>query len=327
MTTLSYAELHRQVASDIDAEIAGALASLGPSTAAVRRSISGLLGHQQMKYPLSVLPLLVHACETGVPGPAVPLSAVHVLWWTSACYLDDLADGHGAHTPAGLGRDEALLASVLSGQALPIRVVQAQPVPDAVRNALTREIVDCWIDAVEGQLRDLRGDPANASRDAVVAAYRGKSGAPFAMITAMAAILSGAGTERTELWREFGDVFGILWQLFNDQEDLLSGRDEDLRNGTVTHLLACALEEEPSGSRARVAELGRAARDSAPARARLRATLLAPAVLRRFEKDLTAFRDDAHRVLDELGGDETYLPALRQLVDQAAGMYLTEALP
>ena len=59
----------------------------------------------------------------------------------------------------------------------------------------------------------------------------------------------------------------------------------------------------------------------------LRATLLAPAVLRRFEKDLTAFRDDAHRVLDELGGDETYLPALRQLVDQAAGMYLTEVLP
>ncbi|MFF9775729.1 polyprenyl synthetase family protein [Streptomyces sp. NPDC013978] len=327
MNTLSYAELHRQVASDIDAEIAGALEGLGPSAAAVRRSISGLLDHQQMKYPLSVLPLLVHGSETGAPGPAVPLSAVHVLWWTSACYLDDLADGHGAHTPAGLGTDEALLASVLSGQALPIRVVQAQSVPDAVRNALTREIVDCWIDAVEGQLRDLRGDLANASCDEVVAAYRGKSGAPFGMITAMAAILSGASTERTELWREFGDVFGILWQLFNDQEDLLTGRDEDLRNGTVTYLLACALEETSPGAGDRIAELGRAARDSEQARARLRALLLAPAVLRRFEKDLAAFRDDAHRVLDALGGDETYLPALRQLVDQAAGMYLTESRP
>jgi heptaprenyl diphosphate synthase len=323
MNTLTYADLHRQVSSDIDAEIAAALEGLGPSSAAVRRSISGLLGHQQMKYPLSVLPLLVHAAETGAPGPAVPLSAVHVLWWTSACYLDDLTDGHGTHTPDGLGTDEALLASVLSGQALPIRVVQAQSVPDAVRNALTGEIVNCWIDAVEGQLRDLRGDMENASRDAVVAAYRGKSGAPFGMITAMAAILAGAGTERTELWREFGDVFGILWQLFNDQEDLLSGRDEDLLNGTVTYLLACALEETPPGSRARVAELGVAARSSEPARAELRARLLAPAVLRRFEKDLAAFRDDAYRVLDELGGDETYLPALRQLVDQAAGMYLT----
>ncbi|UUU29495.1 polyprenyl synthetase family protein [Streptomyces sp. CA-210063] len=319
----SYLDLHRQVASDIDAEIAAALENLGPSSAAVRKSISGLLGHQQMKYPLSVLPLLVHAAETGTWGPAVPLSAVHVLWWTSACYLDDLADGHGAHTPDGLGTDEALLASVLSGQALPIRVVQAQPVPDAVRNALTGEIVNCWIDAVEGQLRDLRGDVENASRDAVVAAYRGKSGAPFGMITAMAAMVSGAGTERTERWREFGDVFGILWQLFNDQEDLLSGRDEDLLNGTVTYLLACALEETPPESRARLAELSDAARGSEQARAELRATLLAPPVLRRFEKDLCAFRDEAYRLLDELGGDETYLPALRQLVDQAAGMCLT----
>lgn len=327
MNTLSYVELHRQVASDIDAEIATALESLGPSSPAVRRSIAGLLAHQQMKYPLSVLPLLVHACETGDPGPAVPLSAVHVLWWTSACYLDDLADGHGAHTPAGLGADEALLASVLSGQALPIRVVQAQPVPDAIRTALTREIVDCWIDAVEGQLRDLRCDLADASRDAVLAAYRGKSGAPFGMITAMAAILAGAQAERTERWREFGDVFGILWQLFNDQEDLFSGRDEDLRNGTVTYLLACALEETRPAARARVAELGRAAHASEPARARLRALLLAPAVLRRFEKDLATFRDDAHRVLDELGGEETYVAMLRQLVDQAAGMYLTEGVP
>lgn len=323
MNSLSYLDLHRQVASDIDAEIAAALENLGPSSAAVRKSISGLLGHQQMKYPLSVLPLLVHAAETGTPGPAVPLSAVHVLWWTSACYLDDLADGHGAHTPDGLGTDEALLASVLSGQALPIRVVQAQSVPDAVRNALTGEIVNCWIDAVEGQLRDLRGDVENASRGAVVAAYRGKSGAPFGMITAMAAILSGAGSERTERWREFGDVFGILWQLFNDQEDLLSGRDEDLLNGTVTYLLACALEETPPESRASLVELSGAARSSEQARAELRALLLAPAVLRRFEKDLSAFRDEAYRLLDELGGDETYLPALRQLVDQAAGMCLT----
>ncbi|MFE7843246.1 polyprenyl synthetase family protein [Streptomyces sp. NPDC057474] len=323
MNSLSYSDLHGQVSSDIDAEIAAALESLGPSSLAVRKSISGLLAHQQMKYPLSVLPLLVHGAETSTPGPAVFLSAVHVLWWTSACYLDDLADGHGAHTPDGLGADEALLASILSGQALPIRVVQAQSVPDSVRNALTGEIVNCWIDAVEGQLRDLRGDSENASRDAVVAAYRGKSGAPFGMITAMAAILADAGTERIELWREFGDVFGILWQLFNDQEDLLSGRDEDLLNGTVTYLLACALEETTPDSRTRVAELGVAARSSAQARAELRALLLAPAVLRRFEKDLTAFRDEAHRVLDELDGDEAYLPALRQLADQAAGMYLT----
>ncbi|WP_327725320.1 polyprenyl synthetase family protein [Streptomyces europaeiscabiei] len=324
MSCLSYADLHRRVSSDIDAEITAALESLGPSSEAVRRSISGLLDHQRMKYPLSVLPLLVHAAETGFLGPAVPLGAVHVLWWTSACFLDDLADSHGARIPAGLGTEEALLVSVLGGHALPIRIVQAQPVPDAVRNALTVEIVNCCIDAVEGQLRDLRGDSENPSRDAVVAACRGKSGAPFSMITTMAALLADAGPERTELWREFGRTFGVLWQLFNDQEDLLSGREEDLRNGTATYLLACALEETPAGSRTRVVELGVAARSSERARAELRALLLDPVVLRRFEKDLAVFRDEAHRVLGELGGDETYMPALRQLVDRTARLYLTQ---
>lgn len=323
MNALTYVDLHRRVSAEIDSEIRAALENLGPASPAVRASISGLLSHQQMKYPLSVLPLLVHAAETGTPEPAIPLAAVHLLWWTSACYLDDLADGHRRPTPEELGPDEALLASVIAGQALPIRVVQAQPLPDAVRNALTGEIVNCWIAAVEGQLSDLRGDTENASRDTVLMAYRGKSGAPFGMITAMAAILSGADNGRVGLWRRFGDVFGVLWQLFNDQEDILSGRDEDLSNGTVTYLLACALEESAPESRARFMELGAAARDAAGARTELGALLLAPAVLRRYEKDLTAFRDEAHRVLGELGGDERYLPALRQLVDQSAGMYLT----
>ncbi|GAA3837751.1 polyprenyl synthetase family protein [Streptomyces phyllanthi] len=322
MTSLAYRDLHRRVEADIDAEVRTALEGLGPESESVRNAIAGLLGHQQMKYPLSVLPLLVHAAETGAPGPAVPLSAVHLLWWTSACYLDDLADSQGASAPERLGANAALLAAVVAGQALPIRIVQAQPVPDAVRNALTAEIVNCWFPAVEGQLRDLRGDTEGAAREAVVTAYRGKSGAPFAMITAMAAIWAGADSGRIRLWREFGEVFGMLWQLFNDQEDILSGRNEDLRNGTVTYLLACALEEAAPEVRERVPALSAAARTSERARQDLTALLLAPDVLRRYRKDLDTFRDEAHRILRELGGHEEPLAALGQLVDQSAGMYL-----
>lgn len=322
MTSLSYVELHRRMSGDIDAALATALDALGPESQSVRNAIAGLLHHQKMKYPLSVLPLLVHAAETGVPEPAVPLSAVHLLWWTSACYFDDLADNRATGTPEGLGANEALLAAVVGGQALPIRIVQAQPVPDAVRNALTAEIVNCWFPAVEGQLRDLRGDTEGAARDSVVAAYRGKSGAPFAMITSMAAIWAGADGGRIRLWREFGDVFGVLWQLFNDQEDILSGRNEDLRNGTVTYLLSCALEEAPPGPRGRVLDLAGAARTSERARHDLTQLLLAPAVLRRYRKDLDTFRDEAYRVLGELGGHEAPLAALRQLVDQSAALYL-----
>lgn len=325
MSALSYVELHRRLSADIDAVLDAALDGLGPESEVVRGAIAGLLRHQQMKYPLSVLPLLVHAAEMGAPGPAVPLSAVHLLWWASACYLDDLADSQGSGTPEGLGANEALLAAVVGGQALPIRIVQAQPVPAAVHNALTAEIVNCWFPAVEGQLRDLRGGAAGAAREAVVRAYRGKSGAPFAMITAMAAIWADADSERIQLWREFGDVFGLLWQLFNDQEDVLSGRNEDLRNGTVTYLLACALEEKAPGARERVLDLSSAARSSERARQDLTELLLAPVVLRRYQKDLDTFRDEAHRILGELGGHEEHVAALRQLVDQSAGLYLRAA--
>ncbi|WP_369265703.1 polyprenyl synthetase family protein [Streptomyces sp. R35] len=319
---MTYVDLHRQMSADIEAETESALDRLGPSATSVRAAVAALLGHRTFKYPLSVLPLIVHAVETGAPEPAVPLAVVHELWWTSACYLDDLADGQGAFVAGDLSESEAQLAAVISGISLPLRVVQSQRIPESVRGALSAEIVTCWIVATEGQLSDLRGDAGAATRESVVTAYRGKSGAPFSMVTAMAAELAGVEKGTVELWREFGNVFGILWQIFNDQEDILSGRNEDLLNGTVTYLLACALEEAAPESTERVLGLHAAARNSARSRAELTDVLLAPAVLGRYEKDIDELRAEAHRILDELGGDETYVPVLRHLVDQSSRMLL-----
>jgi heptaprenyl diphosphate synthase len=312
---MSYVDLHRQVSLAVEAEITTALAGLGPRTPAVTDTVAALLRHQKMKHPLSVLPLLVHGAETGEHARAVPLAAVHLLWWTSACYLDDLADGHGT---GGVNRDEALLASVITGNALPLRIVGAQPVPDAVRGALAAEIAEGWISAVEGQLRDMRGEAVDAAPGTVRETYRGKSGAPFSMITAMAAILAGAPHGHTALWREFGEVFGVLWQLFNDQEDIATGRDEDLRNGTVTYLLACALDEATPEERGHLLDLWDAARESELARTRLTRLLCSSAVLHRYREDIETLRARAYAVLGELGGDERYLPMLRQIVDLAA---------
>lgn len=322
----SYMDLHREMSADIAAERESALDLLGPSAASVRAAVAELLEHRTFAYPLSVLPVIVHAVETGTPGPAVPLAVVHELWWTSACYLDDLADGQAAFAAGGLGESEALLATVIGGIPLPLLVVQSPRIPEAARGALSAEIVRCWITATEGQLRDLRAD-MGARRDAVVTAYLGKSGAPFSMVTAMAAQLAGRTHERVELWREFGNVFGILWQLFNDQQDILTGRDEDLANGTVTYLLACAVEDADAGSPDRILELHAAARHSLDARAALTAFLLAPEVLRRYEEDISAFRDRAHRLLRELGGDEAYSSVLRDLVDRASPMLLQAREP
>ncbi|MFJ6835905.1 polyprenyl synthetase family protein [Streptomyces sp. NPDC091209] len=315
-------DLHREMAADIEAERTSALDLLGPSATSVRAAVAELLDHRTFTYPLSVLPMLVHAVETGAPGPAVPLAIVHELWWTSACYLDDLADGQAVLAAGALGESQALLATVISGIPLPLLVVRSPRIPEAARGPLAAEIVRCWVTATEGQLRDLRADAGAATRDAVVAAYLGKSGAPFSMVTAMAARLAGRTDERVERWREFGNVFGILWQLFNDQQDILTGRNEDLANGTVTYLLACALENAGPDSADRVLELHAAARRSPDAGAALTAVLLAPDVLRRYEQDITVFRDRAQRLLDELGGDAAYLSVLHDLVDRASPMLL-----
>lgn len=329
MNCVSYVDLHRQVSLDIEAELESAIRNLDPAshTSAARKAVTALLRHQKLRHPLSVLPMLVHGAETGNPTPAVPLSALHVLWWTSACYLDDLADAHRAPAASeGIGRNEALMASVLAGTVLPIRIIHSLPAPECVRGRLAAEMATGWAVGVEGQLRDIGGDPAAATAHSVITAYRGKSGGPFSMITAMAALLSGADEGRIELWREFGYVFGILWQIFNDQEDILSGRNEDLHNGTVTYLLTCALEESPSpAAREHLLALCSAARDSGAARTELASALLEPSVLRRYRADLQAFRAEAHRLLGVLGGDEQYLPVLRHLVEQASPMLLQPA--
>ncbi|MCX5147979.1 MULTISPECIES: polyprenyl synthetase family protein [unclassified Streptomyces] len=325
MNCVTYVDLHRQVSLDIEAELETALLRLAPTSGAgaAKSAVSRLLRHQKLRHPLSVLPMMVHAIETGDPGPAVPLSAVHVLWWTSACYLDDLADGHGTTASDSLSQNEALLASVLSGAVLPIQIIRSLPVSAAVQVALTAEIATGWVVGTEGQLTDIDGDADGATRNSVVEAYRGKSGGPFSMITAMAAILSGASDERVELWREFGYIFGILWQLFNDQEDILSGRNEDLLNGTVTYLLTCVLEEAGTpGAREDVLGWCAAARNSEEARAELTRLLLAPAVLDQYTADLDAFRAEAHRLLTTLDGDAHHVPGMRHLVDHAAQMLL-----
>ena len=64
MTTLAYVALHDRMADAIDAELGAAIAGLGADGESVRDAVGVLVGHQRMKYPLSVLPLLVHGAET-----------------------------------------------------------------------------------------------------------------------------------------------------------------------------------------------------------------------------------------------------------------------
>lgn len=328
MPSLTYQDLHAGHAEAIEAEVAAALEAAGPPGGPLRTACQDLLDRQPMRYPLSVLPLAVHGAETGEPEPALPLAAVHLLWWTAACRMDDLADGEEAAAEDGASAPETSLATLAVGTLLPLRLLGSPRLPGPVQRDLAAELTSCGLAAASGQLADLRGAAGGVPRrEAVLAAYRGKSGAPFAMITGMAALLAGAPGERLSAWREFGDHLGILWQFFNDQEDISSGRNEDLANGTATHLLACAAESASPVDAARLGLLRRAARTSLQAREELLGMLLREEVLERFRQDVEHHRGLAHRLLERLAGREPYASCLHDLVDQAASPSLPAPVP
>ncbi|MFE5206951.1 hypothetical protein [Streptomyces sp. NPDC056600] len=327
MPSLTYQDLHAAHAGAIEAEVTAALEAAGPPGGLLRTACEELLDRQPMRYPLSVLPLAVHGAETGDPEPALPLAAVHLLWWTAACRMDDVADGESA-AGEGASGPETSLSTLALGTLLPLRLLGSPRLPGPSQQSLAAELISCGLAAVGGQLADLRGASGIAPRrGAVLAAYRGKSGAPFAMITGMAALLAGASPERTAAWREFGDLLGILWQFFNDQEDIASGRNEDLANGTATHLLACAAESASLAEAARLGLLRQAARTSPRAREELLGMLLRDEALELFRQDVERHRVLAHQVLGRLGGREPYASCLRDLVDQAARPSLPAPVP
>ena len=263
------------------------------------------------------VPLLVHAVETGDPEPAVPVSAVHRLWWTAAHVFDDWIDHCETRYPRGLSPGAALMAAVVCGLSLPA-LIAVEDFPGSVLPEMIREFSFAWLESNDGQVRDLAGRPGGTDRQAILLTYRHKTGAAYGAACAMAATLSGCAPERSSRWREFGQTLGELGQFRNDQEDLAGGRDEDLRNGTATFLLACLLETAADGPRRRILELLPRARDSAEVRATLRRAMLAPGVVGACLGQVAALRSSALEQLDQLGAGGAYGSMLRGFVEEAA---------
>jgi len=331
--------------AEVDAEMTALTRRLATGTAAVDPAMAAFIervigkavsgGSRPTIEVMAGLPLAVAGAGCGVPARGGLAGVIHLLWWTAARYLDDLADAKTQREtgPAGgdadrLADDAGILTAMATGTHLPARLIEVAPVADPTRTRLTAEVTRCWLDGISGQLLDYVARPADTSVEAVLRSYAGKTGAPYAMAAALAAILAGAGADRTDRWRRFGLELGVLRQLGNDRRDLTTGRDEDLRNGTVTYLLAYLLDPLPDERRAELLTLHAAARDSDAARARFRRHLLDPAVLDGYAKEVDAMAGRIHQDLDELGGDEPYLSHLHAMVDQSATIYpLTGAAP
>ncbi|MGW0535333.1 polyprenyl synthetase family protein [Streptomyces sp. NPDC003032] len=287
----------------------------------LRGSLSRLITRGRASPHEHSLPLLVHAAMTGDPAPAVPVAAAHALWWRAANTFDDFVDGDAGPHLYGVPRGAALTAALECGYALPLRALAAMDAPHPVRDDLARTYLEGWTAAVNGQLGDLLNQPQRTTPQEILAVYRDKSGAIYAMACSMAARLANgmahptdANAERIAGWHRFGRVLGMLAQFRNDEDDLRDGPGEDLRNRTPTYLLVHLLHTLPGRGRQRALRLLKEAPSSATDREQLRAIMTAPEVLRPYHARLAALREEAYTLLDHLAPTCPFGFALRARV-------------
>ncbi|MEV0254572.1 polyprenyl synthetase family protein [Streptomyces sp. NPDC050732] len=293
-----------------------------PQQSNLKDSLSRLITHGRSDPQESALPFLVHAAMTGDLAPAVPVAAAHALWWRAANTFDDFVDGDAGSHLYGLSRGAALTAALECGYALPLRALATVDAPEHIRDDLTRTYLEAWTVATNGQLGDLLNKPEQITPRDVLAVYRDKSGATYAMACSMAARLAtraapptAGATEHIAQWHRFGQVLGVLAQLRNDEDDLRDGPGEDLRNRTPTYRLVHLLHSLSGRSRQQALALLREAPSSEAVRKQLRTLMSTPEVLRRYHAQVAALREEAHALLDHLAPTSSFGSALRTRVE------------
>lgn len=308
------AELHAAVG----AELCAAVRRVGARHEITGEVVEAFLAARPAT-PISVAyPLLVHAAHTDDLRAAVPISAIHVAWLAAARFVDDLADRDATHGgDAGLSLKQARLAAMLCLHILPAQILARLAIDSRLRDDLTADLNDGSLVGAEGQLREYRANPATADQNSVLRCYRGKNGGGFGLAGVMAARLAGADPTELRRWREFGHGLGALRQLRNDEDDLVSGRGEDLRNRVVTYLLTCLFADASASERQDLLDLYTRARKSEPARGELRRRLLDPDLLRRYLSQTAGLSRELHGILDQFG-DRPYLGPLHALVTESA---------
>ena len=327
-------EFRARVAADFESDMAALCDELAASGTAVDTAMARFLddffatlrakGSQPVVSGMAALPLLTYGAETGQTAPARPLAVIHLLWWAAARYLDDLVDAQPTHHHPHAGEIETnkrILTAIGVGSHLTTRVIARIPAPGPVRARLAEEVSRCWLDGISGQLDDLSQQPLSATPESIERSYRGKTGAPYAMATTTAACLAEADPRRVAGWHAFGQTFGLLRQFVNDQRDLATGRNEDLRNGTATYLLAVFLRSLRDGELHQATDLLKAAQDSADAVAELSAWMLQDAMVERYADTMMPTFRDAHVRLNALGGEPEYIAALHGMIDETAGFF------
>ncbi len=265
-----------------------------------------------------MFPLAVLGALTGDPEPAVPVGVVSTVWWAGAKALDDLSDVMVGGVPAsstGLTPTELLIGGVACLELIPRQFIDRCPLPDDVRSAWCAEMIAASVAAATGRLADVARDADALGWARVMATYAGKTGAAYARDAVMTVQLVTRDAATISLWRAFGQLFGVLRQMRNDNVQADPEDDEDLASGTTTLLLAHALETATPARTAELLELRAAARRNVEARAALRHLLHAPGIASGYTDRLRAAYHLACSLLDSIAGASIYRDALRSRMD------------
>jgi hypothetical protein len=281
----------------------------------LHRTVHGLvIADRAAASPFRLLGPAVLGALTGAAEAALPVSVVSRLWWVGAQLLDDLADG--TPDPAGtkLSAAEAVLVGMACGTLLPLAVVDRQPLAEQIRRDWRASLIATSLHATAGQLDDLADGQEEPGWTAVMARYRGKTGAPYGRDATMAARLSTSDESALRAWQVFGELFGVLRQLANDNQP--HSIAEDLANGTSTLLFAHALEVSAPSRRMRLIELRDAAR--AGEGDALLDALRDPAISDGYAERVTAIRRRGCALLDRLAPESPYRVLLHKLLHASA---------
>ncbi|GAA1716952.1 polyprenyl synthetase family protein [Fodinicola feengrottensis] len=302
----------------IDLEIDSAVDRLDDSLGLTKKVLHQFLEVRRTKQVMRAVPLLIFGALTGDLRPAVPIAAVNILWYTAGRLIDNTTDGAVEEASAGLDVAEAMMAAILCLHSVPAEIIARLDLPASTLSLLAADLSYGSTSGVEGQLREFRATPETVRPVEVLRCYRRKTGGGYAMAGAMAARLAGADQPVAERWRDFGFTFGSLRQLRNDQEDLATGREEDLRNQVLTFLFASVLTRSTGLDRGRLLALRAQAPLSAQARGQLRELLLTTENVCLYVQEIEKVRARAHGLLDSFGDRAPWLARLRDFVDVSA---------
>ena len=207
--------------------------------------------------------LLAAECAGGVTDRSIALAAVVEIVHNSSLIHDDVVDDSSSRR----GRRSAKAVwgnkvSVLLGDYLVVKAFGL--LPDEDREGLVAEMVAVAACMCEGQVKELRRAGRPVSEREYLEIVKAKTGALFRFCARVGAETAGGSAELAEALAEFGERFGVAFQLADDILDLVgcngrSGKPEarDLSEGKFTLPIILAASQGGREVRSELARLAR----------------------------------------------------------------------